>query len=298
MSIRLVADVTDGTRVLDSFAVTLTTLPAVTLSPRTPTPALVPVVTGFGHFTDVPDHAHPRRMQPVTAPLTPLDEAEAVQDTAQWLFPDAAMVCDGTWERLLQQVQAAADAADDIDWDISVDYERARAPSCRRRPPRSPSRARHVKGGRGDRTPGRDRVAKPGRPHGGGGAGGEGLGRSRGGFTSKIHLSADGRCRPLSLIVTPGQRADCTHFFSVLEKIRVPRLGPGRPRKKPGGVAADKAYSNGPAVSTFDAGGSGDPRDGGEPGHPPAQALTRWTPPGSTRTGTRSATPSSAPSIS
>jgi transposase len=32
----------------------------------------------------------------------------------------------------------------------------------------------------------------------------------------------------------------------VLEKIRVPKLGPGRPRKKPDSVAADKAYSNGP----------------------------------------------------
>jgi len=29
----------------------------------------------------------------------------------------------------------------------------------------------------------------------------------RGGLTSKLHLSADGRCRPLSLIVTGGQRA-------------------------------------------------------------------------------------------
>lgn len=89
-------------------------------------------------------------------------------------------------------------------------------------------------------------MAEPCRPIGGGGAGGEGLGRSRGGFTSKLHLSADGRCRPLSLIVTPGQRADCTQFFAVLEKIRVPRLGPGRPRKKPDSVAADKGYSNGP----------------------------------------------------
>ncbi len=34
---------------------------------------------------------------------------------------------DGTWERLLQQVQAAADAADDIDWDISVDSTSVRA---------------------------------------------------------------------------------------------------------------------------------------------------------------------------
>ena len=67
--------------------------------------------------------------------------------------------------------------------------------------------------------------------------------RSRGGFTAKIHLSADGRCRPLSLLITEGQRADCTQFEAVLDKIRVPRPV-GRPRRKPGSVAAGKAYSN------------------------------------------------------
>ncbi|MFH8796918.1 hypothetical protein [Streptomyces sp. NPDC017941] len=43
------------------------------------------------------------------------------------------------------------------------------------------------------------------------------MGGSKGGFTSKLHLSADGRCRPLSLIDTPEQRADCTQFMPVLE---------------------------------------------------------------------------------
>ncbi|MBI0377264.1 transposase [Streptomyces albiflaviniger] len=89
-------------------------------------------------------------------------------------------------------------------------------------------------------------MAEPARPAGGGGAGGEGLDRSRGGFTSKLHLSADGRCRPSSLFITPGQRADCTQFQTVLAKIRVPRVGPGRPRTKPDSIAADKGYSNGP----------------------------------------------------
>ncbi|MFE5589608.1 transposase [Streptomyces sp. NPDC056549] len=88
-------------------------------------------------------------------------------------------------------------------------------------------------------------MAESFRPPGGGGAGGEGLGRSRGGFTTKLHLSEDGSCRPLSLIVTPGQRADCTQFIAVMEEIRVPRLGPGRPRVKPESLAADKACSNG-----------------------------------------------------
>lgn len=48
------------------------------------------------------------------------------------------------------------------------------------------------------------------------------------------------------MVITAGQRADCTEFVPVLEKIRVPRLGSGRPRKRPDSVAADKGYSNGP----------------------------------------------------
>ncbi|MFG3199905.1 IS5 family transposase [Streptomyces sp. NPDC048208] len=153
---------------------------------------------------------------------------------------------DGTWERLLQQVQAAADAAGEIDWDISVDSTIIRAhqhaAGARTDSPPAPG----SKGAGRDGTPGRDAVAGSRRPPGGRGAGGEGLSRSRGGFTTKLHLSADGRCRPLSLIVTPGQRADCTQSKPVLEKIRVPRLGLGRPRKKPDSLAADRAYSNGP----------------------------------------------------
>lgn len=47
---------------------------------------------------------------------------------------------DGTWERLLQQVQAEAHAADGIDWDISVDSTIVRAhqhAAGARRPTRS-----------------------------------------------------------------------------------------------------------------------------------------------------------------
>ncbi|WP_455680984.1 IS5 family transposase [Streptomyces huasconensis] len=152
---------------------------------------------------------------------------------------------DGTWERMLQRVQAAADAAGEIDWDIAVDSTIVRAhqhAAGARRSAADPG----VKGGRSSGTPGRNAVAEPRGPAGGGGAGGEGLGRSRGGFTSKLHLSADGRCRPLSLVVTGGQRADCTQLEPVLERIRVPRPGVGRPRSRPDSLAADKAYSNGP----------------------------------------------------
>lgn len=95
---------------------------------------------------------------------------------------------------------------------------------------------------------------------------------SRGGFTCKIHLSADGRCRPSSLVVTPGQRADCTQFKPVLEKIRVPRVGPGRPRKKPDSLAADKAYSDGPCREYLRRRASGTPSRRRPKATPPAYA--------------------------
>jgi transposase len=47
------------------------------------------------------------------------------------------------------------------------------------------------------------------------------------------------------LVITPGQRADCTQFEQIMDKICVPRLGVGRPRRVPDSVSADKAYSNG-----------------------------------------------------
>ncbi|MFF4694064.1 transposase [Streptomyces sp. NPDC001307] len=55
--------------------------------------------------------------------------------------------------------------------------------------------------------------------------------------------SADGKCLRCRCI-TPGQRADCTQFKPVVGKIRIPRLGPGRPRRLPDSAEADKAYSS------------------------------------------------------
>lgn len=69
------------------------------------------------------------------------------------------------------------------------------------------------------------------------------LGRSRGGLTSKVHLAADRKCRPLSLVLTAGQAADSPQFVPVSQKVRV-RLPLGRPRTRPDAVAADKAYSS------------------------------------------------------
>ncbi|MFF5390289.1 transposase [Streptomyces sp. NPDC013012] len=71
-----------------------------------------------------------------------------------------------------------------------------------------------------------------------------GLGRSRGGLTSKTHLAVEQGQKPLSVVITAGQRGDSPQFERVLETIRVPRLGLGRPRKRPNRVRADKAYDS------------------------------------------------------
>ncbi|CAL9556341.1 hypothetical protein SUDANB126_04545 [Streptomyces sp. enrichment culture] len=70
-----------------------------------------------------------------------------------------------------------------------------------------------------------------------------GLGRSRCGLTSKVHLAVERRCRPLSIILTPGQAADSPRFIPDLKKIKV-RGRVGRPGTRPDAVAGDKAHSS------------------------------------------------------
>ena len=57
----------------------------------------------------------------------------------------------------------------------------------------------------------------------------EGLGRSRGGLTSKVHLAVEGKGRPLAVLLTPGQAGDNPTLVPLLERIRVPHRGPGGP---------------------------------------------------------------------
>ncbi|MFG3270003.1 IS5 family transposase [Streptomyces luteogriseus] len=126
---------------------------------------------------------------------------------------------DGTWEMILAAVLAAADADDDLDWTVSVDSTVVRA-------------HQHAAGAR-----------KRGPAHSGEPAD-HALGRSRGGLSTKVHLAADGRARPLAFTVTAGQAGDAPAFETVMSRIRVPRTGPGRPRTRPLAVLADRAYSS------------------------------------------------------
>ncbi|QES45443.1 IS5 family transposase [Streptomyces venezuelae] len=150
---------------------------------------------------------------------------------------------DGTWKMLLSRVQAAEDAGGRIDWDVSVDSTVVRAhqhaAGARKAPPAAPS-----KGGGPGYESGRSGAAETGRPADGRGPLGECLGRSRGGFTTKIHLAADGRCRPLTVVLTPGHYGDGPQLERVLGQISVPRSGVGRPRSRPDHVLADKAYTS------------------------------------------------------
>ena len=132
----------------------------------------------------------------------------------------------GVWQQILTCLQAGADARGLITWDVSVDSTIARAhqhaAGARTRPDRQAEPAGGVIDEPGDHA----------------------LGRSRGGLTTKVHLSCEQGQKPLSLVLTAGQRGDSPQFIPVLAGIRVPRLNGGRPRTKPDRVLADKAYTS------------------------------------------------------
>ena len=59
-----------------------------------------------------------------------------------------------------------------------------------------------------------------------------------------MHLACEQGQKPLSVVITAGQRGDSPQFQVVLAGIAVPRLGPGRARTRPDRVLADKAYGS------------------------------------------------------
>jgi transposase len=75
----------------------------------------------------------------------------------------------------------------------------------------------------------------------------EALGRSQGGFSTKIHLRAEGRGRPMVAVLTGGERHEQIALEAVLDGGAIRRPGRGRPRLRPRRVAGDKAYSSPPA---------------------------------------------------
>jgi hypothetical protein len=130
----------------------------------------------------------------------------------------------GVWAAIVTGLQTRADASGRIIWEISVDSMITRA-------------HQHAAGARS--TPQKESaggVTPEPADHA--------LGRSRGGFTAKIHLACEQGQNVMSLLLTAGQRGDSPQFQNVLDKINVPRMGAGRPRTRPERVRADKAYSS------------------------------------------------------
>ena len=146
---------------------------------------------------------------------------------ADGLWPVPALAAQRHWAQTLAALQARADPAGLITWDVSVDSTVARAHQ-------HAARARR-RGTLQAEPPGaiEDEPAD------------HGLGRSRGGLTTKVHLACEQGQKPLSIVITAGQRGDSPQFQAVLERIRVPRPGSRTaPAYALGRVLADKAYGS------------------------------------------------------
>jgi transposase len=118
----------------------------------------------------------------------------------------------GVWNRVLAALQADADARGELDWGVHyVDATVVRA-------------HRSAAGARGGQR-------------------GEALGRSRGGFSTKIHIRAEGGGKPLAFILSGGERHESRFLCALLDGGHVRRLGAGRPRHRPECVVGDKGYS-------------------------------------------------------
>ncbi|AYO49572.1 MULTISPECIES: IS5 family transposase [Micrococcus] len=131
---------------------------------------------------------------------------------------------EGTWDTVLATLTAAADAEGLIDWSVSVDSTIARAHQ------HATNITRHTGGGSNYKNP-REEPAD------------HGIGRSRGGLSTKIHQLVDGTGLPLVSLITPGQAGDSPMLLPLLEQLRVTRPV-GRPRTRPEAVLGDKAYSS------------------------------------------------------
>jgi transposase len=69
------------------------------------------------------------------------------------------------------------------------------------------------------------------------------LGRSQGGFSTKVHLKAEGHGKPLTVLLTPGQQHESTVFEPLMHQGAIRRPGRGRPRVRPCRASGDKAYT-------------------------------------------------------
>lgn len=118
----------------------------------------------------------------------------------------------GVWQRILTALQEQRDASNQADWEKHyVDGTIVRA-------------HQHAAG------------AKGGAPET------EALGRSQGGFSTKVHLRAEGSGKPMTFVLTPGQFHEAPIFEQLMEQGVVKRAN-GQIRRRPKRIIADKGYT-------------------------------------------------------
>jgi hypothetical protein len=188
-------------------------------------------------FTTLPDEATVsatvRALEEHGFSVQVVEDLEAARRAVLDRIPhgSSVMTMDGTWQRVLDELRRDCDQAEGGDWTVGVDSLTAKAHQHAAGAPRSPAVLPHT-GGHANDFHDQDTGVR------------EALGRSRGGLSTKVHLAADRRCRPVARVLTAGQRNDAVVFEAVMARIRVHRRGRGRARTRPSRVLADKAYSS------------------------------------------------------
>ena len=194
---------------------------------------------------------------------------------------------DGTWQKILDRLRAGCDEAEGPDWTLSADSTVVRATSTLPEPGTSCPRSWP----QGALPNDKNLPARAVR---------EALGRSRGGLSTKIHLAADRRCRPVTRHPDPGpaRRLPAVHPAAEPGPHRPPRQGPAphpaRHRDGRQGVLL-RGQPRLPAQARDHRGHPGQGRPEETPPQPRPAADGRLP---STPHGTRSAIPSSAASAS
>ena len=70
------------------------------------------------------------------------------------------------------------------------------------------------------------------------------MGRSVGGFSTKVHVKAEGFGKPINFVVTSGERHEAVAFPDLVKGGSVKRQGRGRPKYRSRYLVGDKAYSS------------------------------------------------------
>jgi len=70
------------------------------------------------------------------------------------------------------------------------------------------------------------------------------LGRSVSGFSTKLHIKAEGFEKPMNFVLNGGERHEAVTFLELVKGRKVKRQGRGRPKYRSQYLAGDKAYSS------------------------------------------------------